>query len=112
MALYRWLLTSIALLASFAAAQFPPTPQGVTTKKVPNFPGVSISYKQTFICETKAKGWAGYVHMPASYLKDVELSDDPYNISMFFWYFEARENPANAPTAIYLAGGPGESSMW
>lgn len=49
--------------------------------------------------------------MPSSYLEpnaDVE----PYNVSMFFWYFEARQNPRNAQTAIYLAGGPGQSSMF
>ena len=103
--------SSIALVASFAAAQFPPTPEGVTTKEVSSYPGVSVSYKETHICETKAKAWAGYVHMPVSYLKDIEGSD-PYNVSMFFWYFEARQNPQNAPTTIYLAGGPGESSMW
>ncbi len=48
--------------------------------------------------------------MPVSYLKEIE-SADPYNVSMFYWYFEAREDPQNAPTAIYLAGGPGESSI-
>lgn len=111
MALYRWLTTSVALLAAFAAAQFPPTPEGITTKASSSYPGVSISYKETFICEENAKGWAGYVHMPPSYLQDVE-GDDSYSVSMFFWYFEARKDPANAPTAIYLAGGPGESSMW
>lgn len=31
---------------------------------------------------------------------------------MFFWYFNARHDPENAPTVIYLAGGPGESSMF
>lgn len=110
MALLRWLVSSIALAASFATAQFPPTPQGVTTKEVPSHPGVSISYKETYICETQAKAWAGYVNMPSSYLSDIEGSD-PYNVSMFFWYFEARESPKIAPTAIYLAGGPGESSL-
>ncbi|KAK3075241.1 hypothetical protein LTR53_001605 [Teratosphaeriaceae sp. CCFEE 6253] len=30
----------------------------------------------------------------------------------FFWYFKARVRPEQAPTAIYLAGGAGESSMW
>ena len=96
----------MALASSFATAQFPPTPEGVTSKEVSNYPGVSISYKETYICETKAKAWAGYVHMPTSYLSDIEGSD-PYNVSMFSWYFEARDNPKTAPTAIYLAGGPG-----
>ena len=110
MALLQWLVSSIALAASFAKAQFPPTPEGVTTKDVTSHPGVSISYKETHICETKAKAWAGYVNMPSSYLSDVEGSS-PYNVSMFFWYFEARKTPGTAPTALYLGGGPGESSL-
>jgi carboxypeptidase D len=95
------------VLAGLALAQFPPQPEGVAFKQLQGTPGVSISYKETFICETSARAWAGYVHMPASSLTDV----GSYNISMFFWYFEAREDPHNAPTAIYLAGGPGDSSI-
>ncbi len=49
--------------------------------------------------------------MPSTYIQDVQ-GDDPYNASYFFWYFEARVNPREAPTAIYLAGGPGQSSIW
>jgi carboxypeptidase D len=109
--LRRWLASSIALASSFAIAQFPSTPQSTTTKEASGFPGVWISYKETSICETKAKAWSGYVHMPVSYLRDIE-GIDPYDVSMFFWYFEAREDPQNAPTTIYLAGGPGQSSLW
>lgn len=108
---WRQLLASGLALASFASAQFPPKPEGLTKKESTRFPGVSITYKETSICETKARGWAGHVHMPVSYLQDIE-SADPYNISMFFWYFEAREDPQSAPLGIYLAGGPGQSSLW
>ena len=98
------------LLAASASAQFPPHPEGITTKPVQGIPGASISYKETSICETSARAWAGYVNLPTSALTEIE-TDEPYNVSMFFWYFEARKNPRDAPTAIYLAGGPGEPGV-
>lgn len=99
----------IVAIVTFALAQFPSPPEGVTVQEVESIPGVSISYRETFICETQARAWAGYVHMPISVLSDIE-TDEPYDISMFFWYFEARNDPQNALTAMYLAGGPGDPS--
>ena len=63
---------------------------------------------QTHICETTpgVKAYSGYVNVPAT------LLDTDYNVSTFFWYFEARENPQDAPLAMYLAGGPGQSSLY
>lgn len=31
---------------------------------------------------------------------------------MFFWYFEARHKPHNAPLSIFLGGGPGSTSLY
>lgn len=97
----------VLLTASLALAQFPSTPKDTIIK---HFDDYSISYKQTTICETQAKAWSGYVHMPSSYLG--ELVPQNETVSLFFWYFEARHSPQQAQTAIYLAGGPGQTSMW
>ncbi|KAF2720463.1 putative carboxypeptidase S1 [Polychaeton citri CBS 116435] len=106
-------LIKSAVLLGLATSSFafynPPTPKDTFVKDIPSHPGLSIEYKQTAICETTAKAWAGYVHMPSTYLEDV-VGNNPYNVSMFFWYFEARNNPTTAPTAVWLAGGPGVAS--
>lgn len=62
---------------------------------------------QTFICETTpgVHSYSGYVHLPP----DPSMSRD-YPVNMFFWFFESRKDPCNAPLAIWLNGGPGASS--
>ncbi len=106
----RFSLFFFSSLLTLSAAKFPDNAVGVTTKHVTGQPGVSITYKETSICETKAKAWAGYVHMPSWYMSEIQTAD-PYNVSMFFWFFEARSSPSNASTGIYLAGGPGAPSI-
>lgn len=37
--------------------------------------------------------------------------DGTYNASLFFWYFEAREAAAGAPTTLWIPGGPASSFL-
>ncbi|KNZ57586.1 uncharacterized protein VP01_2121g1 [Puccinia sorghi] len=53
------------------------------------------------VCETTpgVKSYSGYI-------------DIGNNQSMFFWFFEARNNASTAPLALWLNGGPGCSSLF
>ncbi|KAM3425486.1 Carboxypeptidase S1-like protein B [Cercospora zeina] len=105
------LCTVCSILVSCVLAGYPSQPEGTTTRQIEGKPGGSISFKETTICETRSRAYAGYVHLSSALINGNESEDAAYNISMFFWYFEARNSPRDAQTAIYLAGGPGISSM-
>ncbi|TKX25263.1 serine carboxypeptidase-like protein 3 [Elsinoe australis] len=97
----------------FAAAQFPKTPTDITVLESRFGEGVKISYKEPGICETTpgVKSYAGYIHLPPGTLDQYNTPQN-YSINTFFWLFEARKNPQNAPTTIWMNGGPGSSSMF
>jgi carboxypeptidase C (cathepsin A) len=87
--------------AKILERQIPAPPVNVTTIKSPG--GASIRYKEPGnegICETTpgVKSYAGYV----------DLDNQTH---MFFWFFEARKNSANAPITLWLNGGPGSDSL-
>ncbi|CAH7682676.1 carboxypeptidase S1 [Phakopsora pachyrhizi] len=56
--------------------------------------------KNSQVCETTpgVTTYSGYI-------------DIGKNMSMFFWFFEARHNPQKAPLTLWLNGGPGCSSL-
>ncbi|KAK1968290.1 serine carboxypeptidase [Colletotrichum sublineola] len=100
-------------LIGLAAAQFPPTPEGIKVLKSKFHENVTISYKEPGICETTpgVKSYAGYVRLPPGTLDDIDGEAQDYPVNTFFWFFEARKAPENAPLAIWLNGGPGGSSF-
>ncbi|KAJ6155620.1 hypothetical protein N7470_006186 [Penicillium chermesinum] len=103
----------VAFLAGTALGQyFPPTPEGLTVIHSKQEEGVKISYKEPQICETTpgVRSFSGYVHLPPGTLDDEQVSQQ-YPINTFFWFFESRHNPKNAPLSIWMNGGPGSSSM-
>ncbi|KAJ3006663.1 hypothetical protein HKX48_009537 [Thoreauomyces humboldtii] len=108
--LFLILAPAIALAQYAPPSGFPLPPTGVTLLRSRIHANVSISYKETFICEEteNVKGYSGYVHLPPNTMTDV---DQPYPINAYFWYFAARHNPENAPSSIWMNGGPGSSSM-
>ncbi|SPO05481.1 related to serine-type carboxypeptidase Z precursor [Cephalotrichum gorgonifer] len=101
-------------LSALATAQmFLPTPKETIQVPSERYPGASISYKQTQICETTpgVNAYSGYVSLPSEFFTGLQDPEHPFGINTFFWYFESRNNPKDAPTSIYLAGGPGTSSL-
>ena len=104
---------SFSLLAVAHSQPVFPESRFTTVIQDPAFPGISLSFKETNICETTpgVKSYSGYVNLQSTALEDIQGAE-PYNVSTFFWFFEARNDPQNAPLAVYLAGGPGEASTY
>jgi carboxypeptidase C (cathepsin A) len=59
---------------------------------------------------TSVNPYAGYVHLPPGVVDDLGV-DQNYTINTFFWVFESRKDPANAPLSIWIKEGLGSSSM-
>ncbi|KAL8938962.1 MAG: hypothetical protein Q9211_002963 [Gyalolechia sp. 1 TL-2023] len=94
-------LSNVNALPKLEPRQLPADPVGVRTITAPS--GVQIRYKEPGlegVCETTpgVNSYSGYV----------DLAPDAHT---FFWFFEARNNPAEAPLTVWLNGGPGSDSL-
>lgn len=90
-----------ATTASFATRQLPAEVKGLKTITSPT--GVVVRYKEPGeegVCEITpgVKSYSGYI----------DLAPD---VHTFFWFFEARHNPADAAITLWLNGGPGSDSL-
>ncbi|KAF8476863.1 Alpha/Beta hydrolase protein [Kalaharituber pfeilii] len=116
MGLYTLLLAATSAF-QLADAQYPPRITNVYEIQSPINPEVLIRFKSpdSRICHTANESQKQYTGYIDSYLASSPNTLAPvqqnYPINTFFWFFEARENAANAPLTIWLNGGPGSSSM-
>ncbi|KAG8966199.1 hypothetical protein FRC03_012317 [Tulasnella sp. 419] len=63
----------------------------------PEFPDYKIRVTSPKLCDSGVKQYSGYL----------DIAEDKH---LFFWFFEARKNPSEAPLVLWLNGGPGCSS--
>ena len=96
--LFPWRVNALPKLQG---RQVPANATGVNTITAPS--GAQIRYKEpgkAGVCETTpgVNSYSGYI----------DLAPD---VHTFFWFFEARHNPAEAPITLWLNGGPGSDSL-
>jgi carboxypeptidase C (cathepsin A) len=67
---------------------------------------MSTNYHQTDLCETTegVRSFSGYVHLPVGALADLGVENQTYEINTYFWFFESRKDPVNAPLSIWMNG--------
>lgn len=87
--------------SSWTKRQLPKDATGVQSLTTAN--NVTIRYKEPGkegVCETTpgVRSYSGYV-------------DTAPDAHTFFYFFEARHDPANAPVTLWLNGGPGSDSL-
>ncbi|KAF9535450.1 serine carboxypeptidase [Crepidotus variabilis] len=61
------------------------------------FQNYDLSLTESKLCDSTVKQYSGYL--------DIEK-----NKHLFFWFFEARNTPENAPVVLWINGGPGCST--
>ncbi|KAI3326231.1 alpha/beta-hydrolase [Xylariaceae sp. AK1471] len=98
---FHFVVRSLALACSFMLTLASASQYNI---RRPN--GAEITYREPGICETTpgVKSYSGYVKLPSTLLH-------PHPQKLFFWFFESRSSPKDAPLVLWLQGGPGAPSM-
>ncbi|RPB23264.1 serine carboxypeptidase [Terfezia boudieri ATCC MYA-4762] len=109
----RFLLFAVCSALPFVHSQYPPQITNVYEIESPVNSDIKIRFKSPDyrICNTtntSQKQYSGHIHLPPGTLAPIEQD---YPINTFFWFFEARQSPQDAPLTIWLNGGPGSSSL-
>lgn len=115
-------ITQRNIQANLEGRGVPANATGVKTLVTPQ--NITLRYKEPGkegVCETTpgVNSYSGYidldayVNLEACYLKyySHRMLNFLSNSHTFFWFFEARNDPANAPVTLWLNGGPGSDSM-
>lgn len=105
-----------ALIIHLSCASFPNFYEKIATEKVGDFPGYpliltplieqgklddALAAAEVYFNGFKGvKSYAGYFTV-----------NKQFDSNMFFWFFPAQTDSANAPVLLWLQGGPGASSL-
>ncbi|EMD36755.1 hypothetical protein CERSUDRAFT_114672 [Gelatoporia subvermispora B] len=107
-----WSLTALCLLAAFNVVEAASAAQ-LTNRTEEPLQRETFDFTSQIQSDTKIRAVlnSGVCETTPGVKQISGYLDVGTNMSMFFWFFEARHSPETAPFTLWLNGGPGCSSM-
>ncbi|KAJ7149436.1 serine carboxypeptidase [Mycena crocata] len=115
--LLPWLLPLVSIVPVFGAKSVGQIPirdgviGGVATTKTPTVKDESLTSFATTPGALRVVENSGVCETTPGVFQASGYGDLTATKSIFFWYFAARNNSAEAPLSLWFNGGPGSSSM-